>query len=170
MCECVCVCYAALYIEMDNLLGVLLSEKKQTIKVCFYQSGNWHRVLWELVQCCISYSLICSVAQSCPILCDPMDCGLPGSPVHGIFQARQSGLPFAPPGDLPDLGIELKSSVSFALAGGFFSIEPPGELCLVVVHHNDSKHFSRTLKFFITRSLTLNSLFFFIKSFCMRCG
>ena len=63
-----------------------------------------------------------------------------------------------PPGDLPDLGIELKSSVSFALAGGFFSIEPPGKLCLVVVHHNDSKHFSRTLKFFITRSLTLNSL------------
>ena len=28
------------------------------------------------------------VAQSYPILCDPMDCSLPGSPVHGIFQAR----------------------------------------------------------------------------------
>ena len=28
------------------------------------------------------------VAQSCPTLCDPMDCSLPGSPVHGIFQAR----------------------------------------------------------------------------------
>ena len=28
------------------------------------------------------------VAQSCPILCDPMDCSLPGSSVHGIFQAR----------------------------------------------------------------------------------
>ena len=28
------------------------------------------------------------VAQSCPTLCDPMDCGLPGSSVHGIFQAR----------------------------------------------------------------------------------
>ena len=26
--------------------------------------------------------------QSCPTLCDPMDCSLPGSPVHGIFQAR----------------------------------------------------------------------------------
>ena len=28
------------------------------------------------------------VAQSCPILSDPMDCSLPGSSVRGIFQAR----------------------------------------------------------------------------------
>ena len=28
------------------------------------------------------------VAQSYPTLSDPMDCSLPGSPVHGIFQAR----------------------------------------------------------------------------------
>ena len=28
------------------------------------------------------------VAQSCPTLCDPMDCSLPGSSVHGILQAR----------------------------------------------------------------------------------
>ena len=28
------------------------------------------------------------VAQSCPTLCDPMDCTLPGSSLHGILQAR----------------------------------------------------------------------------------
>ena len=28
------------------------------------------------------------VAQSCPTLCDPIDCSLPGSSAHGIFQAR----------------------------------------------------------------------------------
>ena len=28
------------------------------------------------------------VFQSCPTLSDPMDCSLPGSSVHGIFQAR----------------------------------------------------------------------------------
>ena len=28
------------------------------------------------------------VIQSCPILSDPMDCSLPGSSIHGIFQAR----------------------------------------------------------------------------------
>ena len=27
-------------------------------------------------------------AQPCPTLCDPLDCGLPGSSVHRIFQAR----------------------------------------------------------------------------------
>ena len=29
------------------------------------------------------------VAQSCLTLCDPMDCSLPGSSVHGIPQARK---------------------------------------------------------------------------------
>ena len=28
------------------------------------------------------------VTQSCPTLSDPMDCSLPGSSIHGIFQAR----------------------------------------------------------------------------------
>ena len=30
---------------------------------------------------------VCSVAQSCP-LCDPVDCSLPGSSVHGTLQVR----------------------------------------------------------------------------------
>ena len=33
---------------------------------------------------CMKWS---EVAQSCPTLCDPIDCSLPGSSVHGIFQA-----------------------------------------------------------------------------------
>ena len=28
------------------------------------------------------------IAQSCPTLCDPMDCSLSGSSIHEIFQAR----------------------------------------------------------------------------------
>jgi len=28
------------------------------------------------------------VTQLCPTLCDPIDCSLPGSSIHGIFQAR----------------------------------------------------------------------------------
>ena len=31
---------------------------------------------------------LCPHAQSCPTLCDPMDCSPPGSSVHGIFQTR----------------------------------------------------------------------------------
>ena len=37
---------------------------------------------------CMKVKSESKVAQSCPTLCDPMDCSLPGSSVHGIFQAR----------------------------------------------------------------------------------
>ena len=37
-----------------------------------------------------------------------------------------SGLPFPTPGDLPDPGIEPEFPASPALAGTFFSTEPPG--------------------------------------------
>ena len=40
-------------------------------------------------------------------------------------QDSWSGLPFPSPGDLPDPGIEPTSPVSPALAGGFFTAEPP---------------------------------------------
>ena len=44
-----------------------------------------------------------------------MDCSLPGSSVHGIFQAGYwSGLPFPSPGDLPDPGIEPRSPILWA--------------------------------------------------------
>ena len=33
-------------------------------------------------------SEVSEVAQSCPTLCDPRDCSLPGSSLHGILQAR----------------------------------------------------------------------------------
>ena len=50
------------------------------------------------------------VTQSCPTLCDPMDCGPPGSSFHGILQARYwSGSPFPSPEDLSDPGVEPRS-------------------------------------------------------------
>ena len=52
----------------------------------------------------------CLAVQLCLTLCDPMDCSLPGSSLHGILQQEyRSGLPFASPGDLLDSGEELKS-------------------------------------------------------------
>ena len=60
--------------------------------------------------------------QSCLTLCNPMDCSLPGSSVHGIPRPEYwLGLPCPPPGDLPDPGIEAASLMSPALAGGFFT-------------------------------------------------
>ena len=46
-----------------------------------------------------------------------------GFPRHEYW----SGLPFHPPGDLPDPGIKPASPVSLALAGRFFATEPPGK-------------------------------------------
>ena len=44
------------------------------------QDSNFSVHQW--FHCC------CSVAQSCPTLCEPLDCSPPGSSVHGISQAR----------------------------------------------------------------------------------
>ena len=37
---------------------------------------------------CMKVKSESEVAQLCPTLCDPMDCSLPGSSIHGSFQAR----------------------------------------------------------------------------------
>ena len=67
----------------------------------------------------------CSVTQSCQTLCDPMHCSPPGSPLHEIFLARiLEWAAISSPGDLPDPGIE---PMSPALAGRFFTTEPPGK-------------------------------------------
>ena len=69
--------------------------------------------------------MLFSVAKLCQTLCDPMNCSLPGSSIHGIFQARiLEWLPFPPPGDLPNSGIKPRSP---ALAGRFFTTELPGK-------------------------------------------
>ena len=43
---------------------------------------------WNVSGYNIDSLVISEVAQSCPTLCDPMDCSLPRSSVHEIFQAR----------------------------------------------------------------------------------
>ena len=68
------------------------------------------------------------VAQSCPTLCDPVDCSLPASLSMGFSrQEYWSGLPFPSPGDLPDLGIEPRSPT---LEADALTSEPPGKLLL----------------------------------------
>ena len=46
--------------------------------------------------------------QSCPTLCDPVDCSWPGSSVHGILLRQEywNGMLCPPPGDLPYPGIK----------------------------------------------------------------
>ena len=67
----------------------------------------YHKVL-NIVSCSIQCVHVCSVAKLCLTLCDPMDCQGPLS-MGFPRQEYWSGLPFPPPGDLPDPGIELRS-------------------------------------------------------------
>ena len=67
-------------------------------------------------------------AQLCPTLCDPMCCS---SLVSSLHRISQSGIlewvAIPTPGDVPNLGVQLLSLVSPALAGGFFTTEPLGK-------------------------------------------
>ena len=57
-----------------------------------------------------------------------MDCSLPGFSFHEISQARiPSGLPFPPPGDLSDLGIEPSSLASSKRQADSLHLVPPGK-------------------------------------------
>ena len=59
-----------------------------------------------------------------------MDYSLPGSSVHGIFQARiLEWVAFPSSGNISDPGIE---PMSPALAGRFFTTEPSGKPCLLL--------------------------------------
>ena len=62
------------------------------------------------------------VAQSCPALCDLVDCSLPGSSVHEIFQARI--LEWA---DAQSMEFKLKFHKHVGCGGGgimYFSLKP----------------------------------------------
>ena len=65
--------------------------------------------------------------QSCPFLCDAMDCKPVRLPfVRGISQARiLEWIPISSSRDLPDPGIQ--SLMSLALAGGSLSLAPSGK-------------------------------------------
>ena len=69
---------------------------------------------------CVYAVLSCLATQSCPTLCDHMDCSPPGSSVHGILQAgilgwvaMPSSRGFSHPRD--------QTQVSH-IAGGFFTV------------------------------------------------
>ena len=83
--------------------------------------------------------------QSCPALCDPIDCSPSGSSVHGILQQEYwSGWPHPSPGDLPDPGIEPTSLTSPALAGGFSTTSVTQE---VLTGHNVDENKMNNFKF-----------------------
>ena len=99
LCVCVCVCVCvynclslssriindffliSLYISTFPTMNLIFENRQ---KMLFFEKG--------LVDCnlkimCLTSPVLCW-AQLCLTLCDPMDCSLPVSSVHGILQAR----------------------------------------------------------------------------------
>ena len=69
---------------------------------------------------------VCAQLVSRVQFCNPMDCSLLASLSMGFFREEYpSGFPFPPSDDLPDPGFEPESTAAPALAGGFFTTEPP---------------------------------------------
>ena len=92
---------------------------------------------------------VCVHAQLCLTLCNPVDCSLPGSSIHEIFQAKYwCGLPFPSLRYLPDPGIEpmslaypLPLQVNSLLLSTWESLEILSALCREhSCHHSPSYH------------------------------
>ena len=94
--------------------------------------------LWEINVCCLSHFCSCSVAQSCPTLCDPMNCSMPGFPVlhhllefaqthvHWVGDAIQPSLPLLPPSP-PAFNISQHQSI-FQWVGSLYQVAKVLEL------------------------------------------
>ena len=114
--------------SLDSLKSSLsYASSHQTWGPCPVFFTSWASMGLTLGSGCNLMVCVCSAAQSCPTVCDPMDCILPGPSVHGIFQARiPEWLPFPPPGALPNPKTEPESLESPPLAGGFLTTIPSG--------------------------------------------
>ena len=79
--------------------------------------------MFSFLMCVLVCVCVCSV-----LFVIPRDCS-PQAPLSMAFSRQEdwSGLPFSPPGDLPDTGIEPASPIAPELAGRFFTPEPPGK-------------------------------------------
>ena len=91
------------------------------------QVATWGALTSSTARC---QGVACCLPVACPTLCNPGTEACK-APLSMEFSRREyrSGLPFPPPGDLPDSGMEPGSLASPALVGGFLTTEPPGNPC-----------------------------------------
>ena len=80
---------------------------------------------------CVCVFAVCLVTQSCPTLCDSVDCNPTGSSVHRDSPGRNTGVGcHLPPRDLPNPGIEPRAS---ALQAGSLPSEPAGNPYIICI-------------------------------------
>ena len=114
------------------------AQPGEVLRQIFYKVGP--EVLWGLLiascgqaQRRVLASPVAAVlacAWPCPLRATPWT-GARQTPLSMGFSGQEhwGGLPFPPPGDLPNPGIKPMSPVSPCVAGGFFTTEPPGKPC-----------------------------------------
>ena len=79
--------YLLLVVQKFHFLGFQCTTPAQ-ILVCLCRPPRRQGYLNLMTPFLNYFESESEVAQSCLTLCDPMDCSLPGSSIHGIFQAR----------------------------------------------------------------------------------
>ena len=85
--------------------------------ICTYVCAQWFSLVWL---CVTPWTAACQTPLS----------------MESSRQECWSELPFPPPGELPDPGIDLVSPASPALAASFFTTEPPGKPKVLSYHFN----------------------------------
>ena len=92
--------------------------------VCCLLSESKCNEIWDVSPFTVASVCASPVTKWCRTLSDPTDCMQHQDPLSMGFPRQEywCGLPFPPPGDLPDPEIQPSSP---ALAGGFFTTEPP---------------------------------------------
>ena len=84
-CCCCCCCWVTSVVSNS----VWPHRRQPTRLLCLWDSpGKNTGVGCRFLLQCMKVKSKSEFSQSCPTFSDPMDCSLPGSSVHGIFQAR----------------------------------------------------------------------------------
>ena len=125
--KCICLPFILLSTYVPDAVWALgLQNTSQILDFKWLWSGPIKKSIGQVYEVCMF-----SVAQSCLTLCSSMDYSLPGSSVHGIFQARiLEGLPFPSPGNPPNPGVKPSSLESPELASRFFAISTTWETAI----------------------------------------
>ena len=77
------------WVAMSSSKGPSQPRDQTSVPCVFYIARRFltTSATWEALKCRTNPQKDVLVTQSCPILCDPVDCSPPGSSVHGIPQA-----------------------------------------------------------------------------------
>ena len=85
-CCCCCCCFDSVRQSVRLCATPWMAAHQAPPPLGFSRQEHWSGCHFFLQ--CMKVKSESEVAQSCPTLSDPMDYSLPGSSVHGIFQAR----------------------------------------------------------------------------------